>query len=85
MVPEFDAVVFNTPKGQITAPFETEHGWHVAQVLDVKGTLPTIDSVKAQVQEAVTQEQVQEKIQPWLDEQKAKAKITNTFATEAAK
>lgn len=85
MVPEYDAVVFKLKKGEISAPFKSQFGWHVAQVTDIKGEEPVFDKIKDQVKDSMLQSQIQEKIQPWLDEQKAKAKITNTLDTAPKK
>ncbi len=83
MVEAYDKVVFNMKKGEISAPFQTEFGWHVAQVVDVKGELPTFESAKAKIKEAYLSSQVSEKMRPWLDEQKAKAKVENTLAKKS--
>jgi peptidyl-prolyl cis-trans isomerase C len=32
--PDFTKVIFSTPKGERTAVFQTEFGWHIAEVLD---------------------------------------------------
>lgn len=56
MVPEFDAVVFNLEEGEISQPFKTEFGYHIAQLekrrgqeLDVRHILvrlkPTADEL----------------------------------------
>ena len=79
MVAEYDTVVFGLKKGEISAPFQSQFGWHVAQLVDTKGEAPTFAGVKAKVQEAYVSSTVSEKMQSWLDEQKAKAKITNTL------
>lgn len=79
MVAEYDTVVFGLKKGEISAPFQSQFGWHVAQLVDTKGEAPTFAGVKAKVQEAYVSTTVSEKMQSWLDEQKAKAKITNTL------
>lgn len=57
MVPEFDAVVFNLQEGQISEPFKTDFGYHIAmlekrrgQELDVRHILmqlkPTSDEIE---------------------------------------
>jgi len=79
MVTEYDNVVFGLKKGDISAPFQTQYGWHVAQLMETKGDAPTFEASKAKVQDAYISSNVSEKMQTWLDEQKAKAKITNTF------
>lgn len=37
MVPEFDAVVFNLEEGEISEPFKTEFGYHIAQLEKRRG------------------------------------------------
>lgn len=82
MVPAFDAVVFSLQKNEISKPFQTDFGWHVAQVLEIKGTAPSFDAMKTEVTELFIDQKVQEKLQPWLTELQDKAKITNTLSTE---
>ena len=38
-VPEFDAVAFNLKGGEISAPFKTDFGWHVMQMLERRGEM----------------------------------------------
>lgn len=83
MVAEYDKVVFSMKKGEISAPFKTEFGWHVVEVLDITGTAPNFEAQKADVREAYIDAQVQPQMQPWVEEQRAKAKISNSFDKEA--
>ncbi|HWI60340.1 MAG TPA: peptidylprolyl isomerase [Symbiobacteriaceae bacterium] len=80
MVPDFDKVVFAMKKGEISQPFKTDFGWHVAQVTDLKGSAPSFDAMKTEVTEMFIDSKVQEKLQPWLTDLQDKAKITNTLA-----
>ncbi|WP_238934966.1 peptidylprolyl isomerase [Maricaulis parjimensis] len=34
ILPSFGAVAFATPEGEVSAPFQTESGWHILQVVD---------------------------------------------------
>lgn len=34
MVPEFEKAAFETPKGEISDPIQTDFGWHVIKVVD---------------------------------------------------
>lgn len=45
MVPEFEKVAFETPKGEISAPFRTAYGWHIVYKIDEKG-VPSLEEIK---------------------------------------
>ena len=34
MVPEFEKAAFETPKGEVSDPVQTDFGWHVIKVVD---------------------------------------------------
>lgn len=34
MVPEFEKAAFETPKGELSDPVQTQFGWHVIKVID---------------------------------------------------
>lgn len=34
MVPEFEKAAFETPKGEMSDPIQTDFGWHVIKVID---------------------------------------------------
>ncbi|MEM0951870.1 MAG: peptidylprolyl isomerase [Cyanobacteria bacterium P01_H01_bin.74] len=36
MVPEFDAVAFSLPQGELSEPIKTQFGWHLLTVTGVK-------------------------------------------------
>lgn len=38
-VPEFDAVAFSLREGEISAPFKTDYGYHIMQLLEMRGQL----------------------------------------------
>jgi foldase protein PrsA len=78
MVKEFDEVVFNLKKGEISNPFKSEFGWHVAQAVEIKPA-PTFEEAKAELKDELINKEFSEKIGPWLEELKQKAKIENTL------
>jgi foldase protein PrsA len=82
MVAEFDAVIFTLKKGEISAPFQSSFGWHVAQVTDIKPPI-TYDQVKDQVKAAYIDDQVSQLSTTWLADQRKAGKITNTVAAAA--
>lgn len=83
MVTEYDNVVFSQPAGTISAPFQTQYGWHVAQTIEIKGDAPNFDKQKAQIKEAYVQSQISSKAQEYLNNLKSNAKITNTLEKAA--
>ncbi|HLN63851.1 MAG TPA: peptidylprolyl isomerase [Symbiobacteriaceae bacterium] len=85
MVPEFENVVFKLKKGEISAPFQSSFGWHVAQVTDIKGDAPDFEKMKADIKSAYLDAQVSEKAPEFLTQLKDKAKIENSIAPAAAK
>ncbi len=38
-VPEFDAVAFNLKDGEVSAPFKTDYGWHILQMVERRGEM----------------------------------------------
>lgn len=80
MVPEFDNVIFNLKPGEISQPFQTQFGWHVAQTMTITGETVTFQAAKAEVKEAYLNEAVSDSFTPWITEQREKASIKNTLA-----
>jgi len=51
MAPEFDKAVFGLMQGEISQPFSTQFGLHIAQVISKKsGRVPPLDEVKSKVE-----------------------------------
>lgn len=46
MVEPFEEAAFSTPKGQISAPFKSDYGWHIIYKIDEKG-VPALEEMKA--------------------------------------
>jgi len=84
MVSAFEDVVFNLGVNEISEPFQTSYGWHVAQVLEITGEPPNFEAVKETVKQDLINEKVGEQLSSWLAELRAKAKITNTLDQMAA-
>jgi len=80
MVLEYDEVAFALQKGELSQPVKSQFGFHIIQLVEATGDTPTFDLSKAKVREAYVSAQVSERIQPWLDDLRAKAKIDNTLS-----
>lgn len=79
MVPEFENVVFNMKKGEVSAPFQSQFGWHIVNVLEVTGEAPVFGSMMEQVKQTYLSEKANDLIPGWIEELRANAKITNTL------
>lgn len=76
---DFENVVFNLPVNEISEPFQTQYGWHVAQVLEVTGEAPDFESIKETVRQDAAEQKVSDQLSDWLKDLRSKAKITNTL------
>jgi peptidyl-prolyl cis-trans isomerase SurA len=66
MVPEFEEVMLYTEIGEISAPFRSEFGWHILQVLDRRSYDGTEDVKRAKARAAIAQRKQDERYQSWL-------------------
>ena len=65
-VPEFEQVVDRLEMGELSLPFETRYGWHVAEVLETR-THDTTDEVREQqCVEQIRASKLEEEQQLWL-------------------
>jgi len=68
-IPEFRQVADTLQVGQISKPFQTDLGWHIVRLNDVKpGGKVTLDKNWAEIEQAVLQRKQAEKYQEWLKE-----------------
>ena len=72
-VPEFSQAMVKLEKGQMTdAPVQTQFGWHIIRVDDVRqAELPKLEEVKAQI----VQQMTQQKLTKFQQELREKAKV----------
>jgi peptidyl-prolyl cis-trans isomerase C len=72
MVKPFADAVKNLKKGEISAPVQTQYGWHVIQLEDTReASPPPFDQVKPQITDAV----MRKKLQAYVEDLKKQAKI----------
>lgn len=64
MVPEFDAVAFSLPVGQLSDLVRTQYGFHIIKVTDKKAAeVQTLDAVRPQITEQLRFERAQTRAQ----------------------
>ncbi len=57
---KFTQVAFNTQKGEISAPFKTEYGWHILQVQNRrKAPQPTFEEMRSEILNFMTYDEIQ--------------------------
>jgi parvulin-like peptidyl-prolyl isomerase len=79
---EYEHVVFALKEGAISDPIRSFLGWHIAQMLEIKG-MPDFDTMKAEIREAYLEDQIKSKYRPWFAEERRRATITNTLQSPA--
>ena len=76
MVQQFDEIVFNMEKGQISDVFQTEFGYHIAKVLEKKPSIPCpIEEVREVIVKELSEQAQQRAIEKFVDAEKEKATI----------
>ena len=65
-VPEFEAAIANLKDGEISEPFHTQYGWHIAQVLGRREFDNTNDLKRRQAIEAIRASKADEETELWL-------------------
>lgn len=76
MVEEFEAVVFPMQAGQVSEPFRSVFGWHIALVHEKKpeGVRP-LEDVKDQIEAALSRETQEKALEDFVDALRAKAEV----------
>jgi hypothetical protein len=75
MVDKFEEVAFSTEPGQISAPFETEFGWHIVQVQEHVQDRAMTDDQITQLRSSL--------VEDWLTAKKAEANIDSEIKPTA--
>lgn len=69
MVAPFSAAVFALKKGEVSKPFETEFGWHIAKLEDRrKAAVPTFEAMKPEILNYLTLQEIGNLIEGVRDE-----------------
>lgn len=84
MVPEFAVVAFATEKGKISAPVQTQHGWHLIRVDDRRPAQPPkFDDVVQEVRDQLAAELVDRATKAVRAEKKIEIVKLDAFAVLA--
>lgn len=75
VVPEFEAVMNNTPAGSVSEPFQTQFGWHVVQVLDRRAQNMSEAILRQQAQIILRKRKFQDELPRWLKELRDQAYV----------
>jgi peptidyl-prolyl cis-trans isomerase C len=70
-VPEFEQAAFGAERGEIVGPVQTEFGYHILQVTDVKSEQTrSLQEVESQIRAQLASEKQSEAFTKWIEEQK---------------
>ncbi len=75
MVPEFDATMKDTAAGAISAPFETQFGWHILLVEDRRQTDVGAENQRNQVRNMLYGRRFEEDLPIWLRKIRSEAYV----------
>ncbi len=68
MMPAFEAAMAKTPPGQMSAPVQTQYGWHVLKVEDRREKDVTDQATRAKATDFVHQRKYEEELDAWLQQ-----------------
>jgi peptidyl-prolyl cis-trans isomerase C len=75
-VPEFEQAAFGAERGEIVGPVQTEFGYHILQVTDVKSEQTrSLQEVESQIRAQLASEKQSEAFNKWIEEQKNKRDV----------
>lgn len=66
LVSSFEEVVNSLQPGQISAPFQTQFGWHIVQLIERRDHDNTEEFRRSSARELITQRKIEEETQAWL-------------------
>jgi len=75
MTPPFEKVAFETPKGQISEPFQTQFGWHVLTVDEKTEGVTSLEEAKETIKSQLSESKKKEQVDKAVDEIKKKSNL----------
>ena len=73
--PEFQSALDVLEPGQLSAPFRSQFGWHIAQVMERRTRDVTVEARRARARSALTQRKSAEEYDTWLRRLRAEAYV----------
>jgi peptidyl-prolyl cis-trans isomerase C len=75
-IANFDEALFNAKEDQIAGPVETEFGYHIIQVTDIRPkSTRSLEEVEAQIREQLTTEKQSEELVSWVQQQEKQRNV----------
>jgi len=78
-VPEFERVMNSLKPGEVSQPFQTPFGWHIAQVLERRSEALSDERRKTAARQAIRARKADEAYQDWLRQQRDRAFVENRY------
>jgi peptidyl-prolyl cis-trans isomerase SurA len=78
-VPEFERVMNSLKPGEVSPPFQTPFGWHIAQVVERRSEALPEERRKAAARQAIRARKADEAYQDWLRQQRDRAFVENRY------
>jgi foldase protein PrsA len=79
---QYEHVLFALQKGETSAPIRSLLGWHIGQVIDIRGVM-NLDTTRDRIVELYLDHVTQSKYGAWFAEQKRQAKIVSSLRIAA--
>jgi peptidyl-prolyl cis-trans isomerase SurA len=78
-VPEFERVMNSLKPGEVSEPFQTPFGWHLAQVIERRAEASSEERKKNAARQAIRARKADEAYQDWLRQQRDRAFVENRY------
>lgn len=75
LAPDFEQVMDSLAPGQISPPFQTQFGWHIAQVLERREHDSTEEVKRARARDSIRRRKLEEARENWLREMRDEAYV----------